>query len=1732
MAVALLSSTVGSAPSNEISERHPMSAASVAAIATAIHAGCAHAAAADVSMSEAADAGYAVAGQHAAILPDSGLAGREFRAASDARRFESDTAILEAGSAASQLTLHLRVSSLEQQISSLRHQLRLQAALGRIRVHAVAADGLLQQGVSTLKLLRQLGQQKHVNVHGSNLARSSDAEAPMPDTRASRRSSRRHPSTSAVKAHELDSIISGLSDRLAASGSELLGHHHAIAADAGAVVSMALSQPAQAATQAFDSAAKLDGSTMAGAIDLLPTGISFGYLSKLARVREEGSGVVIGNDDDHHVDDADPSSSRHGQLSVSRVDDAIRSHALEQLQQQGSDDDIDGSEARLATADIDFLLGIRKLVVQHLPSSSDARAEVIERLDDPVAGGASAGVDAEAVSTSQNDEDATASSSSIAPALQESPVASAAPAEPGPAAAAETHHDRATATTDADGTIATSATVAAGTDSNKPAQLSEAQQPEQHEQQLQQQELLDLEAQFRVTDPGAGPEPAAADPARDQDETDLQALLDGSRSSSFVQGGVDGAEPDVDAQQPASAAAPAADSSQQAAAPWTSLGQEAYPEYPEIPHGIGSRFPLAVSGLLDHIHIPGPLESPYAPTVEEAVLLQRQFMSVARTAAAADEIRAVQADGNQHPPIPRSRRRPTLFPLNRTAISIAREAREVDRLKLQLLGVRIAFDMPSFLPPERRQHGGGNDDADDDDLDFARAEAIRRGFEHAWHAYVRAGWGADIYRPLSNVTDGDLCKMGETLVDALDTAIIMGLHQPYADARKWIDDVFPTLVGGQADINLFECTIRIVGGLISIHELAGDRVWMDAAELAMRAMVESGPFASQSGLPFGTLYLAPRVENSNGNSDGAATLSASAAAEQQGQLPAGDDVAVAANPASIAPYNATKWRRKVASDVSIPEFSGTGVKTDSGHAYNPAWISGWSSISEVSTLQLELAAISRYTGIFEYHEAGRKVMRHLLALSPPNGLYPIYIDPNSGQMKDVQITLGARGDSLYEYLLKQWIYLGSWSFEEERAEVMANLAVEIAMVGFELEQNCGDANRRSNGDASDAPGGNVDGEAAVGIEEQMQLGTGDGAAVEPSSTSSSPASASASASTLPGLDPGLLPRLQSLLMQLLAVMGRANDDDPRYLLHMYNKAVTGIMDRLLQKSTPSGYWYIAEAEHSAAAMPEGQDPNLIHKMDHLVCFFPGMLSLGLVHSAGHEILALEQEMVIRTGAIVRAIQRWENRTGRVHFHAAPTSEAEHVPAGGGDDAGSGNSHGDNAPSHAQQQQQEETGSSDPNAVQIAVPLPPRFDTPTSIEFVQRILSMMDRWMTDPSSLKSLPVEIVATALAQADLQNINCADIPSGRPGGGGAGGGEGPAGRRAAGQASGSAEAAGESGRAPQQQQTQQRTVSAPDPIIDPFGSLRKPTKIRSFLQEASFELVRTCNAMYERTATGLAPEIVTFRPGQDFEPNHDARHCLLRPETVESMYVLDHLMRMDGIGGGAVGGVANARAPAADAQQPHQHIEQEQQQRQALDLKEWAWSIFDSIEQHARVRSGGYASVKDVQAQGYGLGSIKEVELAVPASSDAVTDASDRSATDGGDKATAAAGGEKAQFGPLSSAGRINMSDKMESFHLAETMKYLYLIFYQGSRDVIDLREWVFNTEAHPLRAIRADAARDRASLSSSSTPANDGSASSVRGGDASESPDWPSQWRNTSRSSLVSLRMRQWLQQRKTD
>jgi len=99
------------------------------------------------------------------------------------------------------------------------------------------------------------------------------------------------------------------------------------------------------------------------------------------------------------------------------------------------------------------------------------------------------------------------------------------------------------------------------------------------------------------------------------------------------------------------------------------------------------------------------------------------------------------------------------------------------------------------------------------------------------------------------------------------------------------------------------------------------------------------------------------------------------------------------------------------------------VNLRSGSGRNWGWASGGCSIlAEYGTLHLEFAYLSEITGDNKYLEKVMRIREVLQSMDKPNGLYPNYINPKTGRWCQQHVSIGALGDSFYEYLLKVWIY--------------------------------------------------------------------------------------------------------------------------------------------------------------------------------------------------------------------------------------------------------------------------------------------------------------------------------------------------------------------------------------------------------------------------------------------------------------------------------------------------------------------------------------------------------------------------------------------------------------------------------------------------------------------------------------------------------------------------------------
>ena len=124
-------------------------------------------------------------------------------------------------------------------------------------------------------------------------------------------------------------------------------------------------------------------------------------------------------------------------------------------------------------------------------------------------------------------------------------------------------------------------------------------------------------------------------------------------------------------------------------------------------------------------------------------------------------------------------------------------------------------------------------------------------FQHAWKGYCDHAWGKDTLKPVSKRGDDNFLGMGITILDALDTMWIMGLKEEFEKGSEWV--LRSLHFNQQENINLFETTIRVLGGLLSAFDLSGRPAFLDKARELADALTFG--FDSPSGIPYGTLGL-------------------------------------------------------------------------------------------------------------------------------------------------------------------------------------------------------------------------------------------------------------------------------------------------------------------------------------------------------------------------------------------------------------------------------------------------------------------------------------------------------------------------------------------------------------------------------------------------------------------------------------------------------------------------------------------------------------------------------------------------------------------------------------------------------------------------------------------------------------------------------------------------------------
>ncbi|KAI1100177.1 glycoside hydrolase family 47 protein [Jackrogersella minutella] len=107
----------------------------------------------------------------------------------------------------------------------------------------------------------------------------------------------------------------------------------------------------------------------------------------------------------------------------------------------------------------------------------------------------------------------------------------------------------------------------------------------------------------------------------------------------------------------------------------------------------------------------------------------------------------------------------------------------------------------------------------DKDIRLRRLAAVEGSFKHSWDGYKKYAWGHDEIKPISGLHKDPFGGWAATLVDSLDSLWLLGMKEDFelaVGASEKIDFGTTEL----RDINIFETTIRYLGGFLAAFELS------------------------------------------------------------------------------------------------------------------------------------------------------------------------------------------------------------------------------------------------------------------------------------------------------------------------------------------------------------------------------------------------------------------------------------------------------------------------------------------------------------------------------------------------------------------------------------------------------------------------------------------------------------------------------------------------------------------------------------------------------------------------------------------------------------------------------------------------------------------------------------------------------------------------------------------------
>lgn len=138
----------------------------------------------------------------------------------------------------------------------------------------------------------------------------------------------------------------------------------------------------------------------------------------------------------------------------------------------------------------------------------------------------------------------------------------------------------------------------------------------------------------------------------------------------------------------------------------------------------------------------------------------------------------------------------------------------------------LPTDQARVLP--KVQHVFGLESQEAKSLREKRQAFVRKIFREDWANYKKYAWKMDALNPKSGTGKDQFSGWMATLVDALDTLWIMGLKEEFDEAVATVAQIdFGKASGGR--VNIFETTIRYLGGFLAAYDLSKQEVLLKKA---------------------------------------------------------------------------------------------------------------------------------------------------------------------------------------------------------------------------------------------------------------------------------------------------------------------------------------------------------------------------------------------------------------------------------------------------------------------------------------------------------------------------------------------------------------------------------------------------------------------------------------------------------------------------------------------------------------------------------------------------------------------------------------------------------------------------------------------------------------------------------------------------------------------------------------